>query len=184
MTLLERCQAGDAAAWEQLFRERSAQVYRWAVLLGLGPADAEDAAQEVFAIASRRIDTCHSEGALGSWLYQITRRVVANLRRTTWIKRVLLGGESLQPAFGGSESPETPKEIAIRSCLEKLPRAQAEVMVLMEIEGFTREEVADMLGLPPGTVASRLRLAKQAFRRHWQELEEAAGEISLSWGQR
>ena len=184
MTLLERCKAGDADAWEQLFRERSDQVYRWAVLLGLGPADAEDAAQEVFAVAVRRIDSCHSDAALGSWLYQITRRVVANYRRTGWLKRALFGKEELEPAFGKRDHPQTPREIAVRRCLEKLPRAQAEVLVLMEIEGFSREEVADMLGVPPGTVASRLRLAKQAFRKHWAELEQAAGEISLSWGQR
>lgn len=184
MNLLERCQAGDAAAWRQLFRERSGQIFRWAVLLGLGPADAEEAAQEVFAIAARRIETCQAEDALGSWLYQITRRVVANVRRSGWIKRALLGEESLKPAFHSTESPETPKELAIRKCLAKLPREQAEVLVLMEVEGFTREEVADMLGLPPGTVASRARLGKKAFQRHWRELEEAAGEMALSWGQR
>lgn len=184
MTLLSRCKAGDADAWEQLFRERADQVYRWAVLLGLGPADAEDAAQEVFAVAVRRIESCHSDAALGSWLYQITRRVVANYRRTGWLKRVLLGKDQLEPAFGKTDHPQTPREIAVRSVLQKLPRAQAEVMVLMEIEGFTREEVADILGIPPGTVASRLRLAKQAFRKHWEELERTAGEMSLSWGQR
>jgi len=184
MTLLERCQAGDADAWRQLFEERSAQVFRWAVLLGLGPADAEDAAQEAFAVAARRIDTCHSDEALGSWLYQITRRVVSNFRRSGWFKRALLGDDSLKPARSSTETPETAKELAVRKCLRKLPRAQAEVLVLMEVEGFTREEVADILGLPPGTVASRMRLAKKAFQRHWQELEEAAGEIALSWGQR
>lgn len=184
MTLLERCQAGDADAWKQLFEARSAQVYRWAVLLGLGPADAEEAAQEVFAVAARRIETCHSDEALGAWLFQIARRVVANQRRSGWFRRAILGEESLKPAFTATEAPETAKELAVRKCLGKLPREQAEVLVLMEIEGYTREEVADMLGLPPGTVASRMRLAKKAFQKHWQELEEAAGEIALSWGQR
>lgn len=184
MTLLERCKAGDAAAWRQLFRERSGQIYRWAIFLGLGPADAEEAAQEVFATAVRRIESCQNDAALGSWLYQITRRVVANARRSGWFKRALLGDDALRPAFGDAEAPETPKELAVRTCLEKLPREQAEVLVLMEVEGFTREEVADMLGLPPGTVASRARLGKKSFMRHWQELEEAAGEMALSWGQR
>lgn len=184
MTLLERCQDGDAHAWRQLFEARSAQIFRWAVLLGLNPADAEEAAQEVFAVAARRIDSCHADEALGSWLYQITRRVVANHRRSGWFKRALLGDESLKPALSTTETPEAAKELAVRKCLGKLPRAQAEVLVLMEVEGFTREEVADILGLPPGTVASRMRLAKKAFRQHWNELEAAAGEIALSWGQR
>ncbi|HLV59826.1 MAG TPA: RNA polymerase sigma factor [Fredinandcohnia sp.] len=184
MSLLERCQAGDASAWNQLFRERSGQVYRWAVLLGLNPADAEEAAQEVFAIAARRIDTCHADDALGSWLFQITRRVVANARRSGWLKRALFGEKPLEPAFGPAESPETAKEIAVRACLAKIPREQAEVLVLMEVEGHTREEVADILGLPPGTVASRARLGRKAFLRHWQEMQEAAGDLALSWGEK
>lgn len=184
MTLLERCQSGDAAAWAQVFRERSRQVFRWAILLGLSPADAEDATQEVFAIAARRIDSCHSNEAIGSWLFQITRRVVANTRRSGWWKRVLLGENPPEPAFEKSETPEASRELAIRACLERLPKAQVEVLVLLEVEGFTREEVADMLGIPPGTVASRLRLAKQAFRTHWEAMGSAAGEGKLSWGER
>lgn len=184
MNLLERCQAGDAGAWETLFRARSAQIFRWAVLLGLRPAEAEDAAQEVFAIASRRIDSCQSEGAIGSWLYQITRRVVANMRRTGWWKRVLLSEEAPFSAFEEKEHPDTARELAIRACLNRLPRAQAEVLVLMDVEGFTREEVADMLGLPPGTVASRLRLGRRAFREHWEAMGETPDTAALSWGQR
>lgn len=183
MDLLKRCQAGDETAWETLFRERSAQIYRWAILLGLRPPEAEDATQEVFAIASRRIDTCHAEEALGSWLYQITRRVVANVRRKGWWKRVLLSEEAPFGAFDEKETSDTAKEIAIRGCLERLPRAQAEVLVLMDVEGFTREEAADMLGVPPGTVASRLRLGRKAFRTHWESLD-APGAAALSWGER
>lgn len=183
MDLLKRCQDGDARAWETLFRERSAQVYRWAVLLGLRPPEAEDATQEVFTIASRRIDSCHAEAAIGSWLYQITRRVVANVRRKGWWKRMLLSEEAPFGAFDEKETADTAQEIAIRGCLDRLPRPQAEVLVLMDIEGFTREEVADMLGVPPGTVASRLRLGRKAFRDHW-EATDAPRATALSWGER
>lgn len=185
MTLLEACKAGDDAAWRRLFRERSSQIYRWAVLLGLGPAEAEDAAQEVLAIAARRIDTCRADEAIGSWLYQITRRVVSNARRNGWWKRAFLGSErEIEPAFEHENQEDAGREVTVRACLEKLPRAQAEVLVLMEIEGYTREEVAELLGIPPGTVASRARLAKKAFQAHWEAHQAPLQEMGLSWGKR
>lgn len=184
MDLLEACKANDAAAWARLVRERNGQVYRWAVLLGLKPNEAEDAAQEVFAVAARRVETCRSEEALGSWLFQITRRVVANARRTGWWRRAVLGEEAPKQAFGTSDPADVDRELAVRACLDRLPRAQAEALILMEIEGYTREEVAEMLGIPAGTVASRVRLAKQSFRTHWETLTTLPDSAELSWSKR
>lgn len=184
--LLEACKAGDNAAFRRLFSARAGQVYRWALFLGLGPADAEDVAQEALATAARRIDSCRAEEALTSWLYQITRKLVANARRRSWFRKALSLSspeDSQAPAFEHEASGDIERELAIRACLEKLPRAQAEVLVLLEVEGFTRDEVAQMLRLPAGTVASRLRLAREAFRTHWEHagnepLPASAGENS------
>ena len=170
--LREGCRKGNPRAWERLFAAWSARVYRWAVLRGLGPTEAEDAAQEVLAIAARRIEQCRSEAALGSWLFQITRRVAANTRRLGWLRRMIpfsSESESPAPAFQHEAPADVERELAIRRCLATLPRAQAEVLMLMEIEGLTREEAAEMLGIPPGTVASRLRLGREAFRARWEE---------------
>jgi RNA polymerase sigma-70 factor (ECF subfamily) len=164
--LLRQCRAGDQAAWRRMVTSRAAQVYRWAVLLGLGPAEAEDAAQEVFVIAARRIGRCRDE-ALSSWLFQITRRVCANHRRRGWWRRWLgrVSLDDVTPAF----EPPGADELAVRNCLARLSPRQAEVLVLMDIDGLTRDEAAATLGVPPGTVASRLRLARAAFERLWSE---------------
>lgn len=184
LMLLDACKAGDPAAWERLFRERSAQLYRWSILLGLQPSEAEDAAQEVLVIASRRIETCRADEALTSWLFQITRRVVSNQRRSAWWKRAILGDGAPEPAFEHEESGDVARELAVRDCLAKLPPAQAEALILMEVEGFTREEAAETLGIPPGTVASRVRLAKEAFRNNWTEERPVPDDAGLSWGKR
>jgi RNA polymerase sigma-70 factor (ECF subfamily) len=63
-----------------------------------------------------------------------------------------------------------------------LPKKQAEVLVLLDIEGHTREEAAEMLDVPPGTVASRLRLAREGFRKVWEETQGAQVPSNLSWG--
>lgn len=181
-SLFARCRAGDQRAWSQLFHERVDQLYRWCVLLGLPRDQAADAAQEVLATAARRFHTCPAESALTSWLYQITRRVVANARRNRWWRRVLPGGDDLEPAFEGEGAQDAQRELEVRTILAELPAAQVEVLVLMEVEGYTREETAEMLGIPAGTVASRLRLARAAFRKAWEEqLGPVEGE--LSWGE-
>lgn len=184
-SLLAACQAGDQAAWARLFAERSAQIYRWAVFLGLSRAEAEDAAQEVLAAAARRIHSCRAEEAMTSWLFQITRRVVANVRRLGFVKRLVLSDDplSLAPAFDHRAPDDAELELSIRRCLRRLPAAQAEVLILSEVEGRTREEVAALLELPPGTVASRLRLARESFRKHWDGPPEIAADPKLSWGE-
>ncbi|MEZ4463259.1 MAG: sigma factor [bacterium] len=69
------------------------RVFRWAVLRGLRAMEAEDAAQEVLAIACRRIVT--AAAAFIAWLYQITRRVVANARRKVgWLRRCSRGASA------------------------------------------------------------------------------------------
>jgi RNA polymerase sigma-70 factor (ECF subfamily) len=165
--LLERCRAGDEAAWRELFARWAGPVYRWSVLLGLSASDAEDAAQEVLATAARRIARCEDERALGSWLFQIARRVVANHRRRAWVRRWVGGDDPLDHA-AFTVDPAT--ELAARRCLARLPREQAEVLVMHEVAGLTREECARVLGIPAGTVGSRLRRAMAAFRALWDEV--------------
>jgi RNA polymerase sigma-70 factor (ECF subfamily) len=183
LSLLDRCKSGSEAAWEAFFSEWTPQIYRWAVLLGLGASDAEDAAQDVLATAARRIETCECQRAVRSWLFQITRRTVANVRRSRWWRRILPVGSGLEPAFEHEDQADAELELAIRSCLNLLPPSQVEVLVLIEIEGLTRKEAAELLELPEGTVASRLRQAKTTFKRHW-ERGHSSRPARLSWEER
>lgn len=174
--LFEACRAGDARAWRRVVQSRAPAVFRWSVMLGLRPAEAEDASQEILWRAWRRFDRCRAPQAFDAWLYQITRRVVANMRRLVWLKRVLPSETPPEPAFIEGPSPEV--ELSVRACLETLSRKQAEVLLLSDIEGYTRDEVAEMLAIPPGTVASRLRLARQAFRAAWDRRHPGAPPVA------
>lgn len=163
------CRAGEPFAWRQLYRAYAAKVYRWSVLRGLRPADAEDAAQEVLAIAHRRFDTCRAPEAFDAWLYQITRKVVANRRRKAWWRRVLPVAQPPERRQTAFEGPDAEVEISVRACLARLPDQQAEVVFLADVEGYTRAEIARLTETAPGTVASRLRLGRAAFRTLWAE---------------
>lgn len=169
MTVLDDCKADRPGAWKTLFEQYARTIYRWAVMLGLNPAEAEDAAQEVLVVAVRKIEQCQDDAGLGPWLFRITRNIVANARRKAWFRKGVLEGEAPEPAFEHRAPEDRESELSVRRCLRELSQRQREVLLLSDVEGYTRDEIADMLGIPPGTVASRLRLARAAFRTRWEK---------------
>jgi len=156
-------------------RERMVEIVRlnfdaawqFARRLGVRPNDIEDAVQQVFLIVAERLDAIEP-GRERSFVFGITLRVVHKLRyaRAT---RPLVAGEPLEAV---DPSP-TPEELAhrksererIERILGEMPHKLREVFVLYELERLSVPEVADLLGVPEGTVASRLSRARDEFRR-------------------
>lgn len=169
MGLLEQCKAGDEEAWRRLVQKFVRPVFRWAVLLGLPAAEAEDVAQEVLMIALRKIDQCEEEQGLKPWLFRITKNVAANARRKVWFRRGVLEGDAPEPAFEQRTPHNREQELSVRRCLKVLTDKQREVLVLSDVEGYTRDEISGILDIPAGTVASRLRLARTAFKAEWEK---------------
>jgi RNA polymerase sigma-70 factor (ECF subfamily) len=171
-SILERCRYGETGAWRTLFEQHVNSVYRWALCFGIDPMGAEELTQDVFATAIKGIAKCPSEELLSAWLFQITRRHAANLRRTAWFSKVLkLGGpRELEPAMplepdisGYSSACEL--GLDVRRTLRKMPAQLVEVLVLADLEGYGRDEIAAILNLPAGTVASRLHKARDMFEQ-------------------
>lgn len=181
-SLVEGCRQGDETAWRKLFERFARPIYRWAVLLGLPPADAEEAAQEVLVVAARKIDQCRSDEGLKPWLFRITRHVVANARRKVWLRRGVLSETPPEPAFEPGAHMGREEELAVRKCMKALSHRHREVLILADVEGHTRDEIAAALGIPPGTVASRLRLARTAFRARWDEAWSDLSDMKPSKG--
>ncbi len=182
MGLLEDLQKGNPAAWRRMFQQNARAVYRWSVLLGLSSAEAEDAAQEVLCIAAKKIDQCRSDEGLRPWLFRITRHVAANARRKVWFRRGMLSDVPPEPAFESGDIQGREDELSVRRCLEALSVRHREVLILSDVEGYTRDEVAEVLGIPPGTVASRLRLARRAFRARWDDAWSHRSDMKPSRG--
>lgn len=150
-----------AAAWLP-------HVVRWCHRLGGPGIDAEDAAHETLLVMCRNVGRVRSVDDFPSWLFGVTRRVVANHRRRVWWRRWLPGAstERADRARGPLETVEA-RQAAERvwKALDQLSDIQREVLVLCELEERPGSEVAELLGVPLGTVKSRLRLAKEAFRK-------------------
>lgn len=137
-------------------------VYRFCVRR-IGPDLAADAAQETFLIAQRSIRKFDGSSALSTWLFGIALNTCRNLARK---RRMDISYEHAWsvPAGGPGESTLVNRE-NLRNALNKLSPAHLEVVLLHEVEGMTYEEAAKVLGIPVGTVKSRLHHAFLDLRR-------------------
>jgi RNA polymerase sigma-70 factor (ECF subfamily) len=157
---------------EQTVASLVALHYRfvWRVLRGFGlsPSDAEDAAQQVFMIAARKLDSIDPHRAR-SFVYGAALRVANNARRGLRRRREVLGEENMEIIEPAEQGPETLAELGkaralLSELLDQLSDQHRRVLVLADIEQLEVPEIAELEGLPVGTTASRLRVARQRFR--------------------
>lgn len=169
---------GDTTALAD--RERLAVMFEahydrvWRVLrrVGLGDAAAEDAAQHVFIIARQKLADIQP-GKERGFLCAAAVRVAANerlkLKRETSTEGVPEEADTSDPE-GSLESKQ--QRAILDRLLASLDDELREVLVLFDIEGLTRPEVAEALGIPEGTAASRLRRAREELARRYSKVRE------------
>lgn len=137
---------------------------------GLSEPRADDAAQEVFLVASQRLADI-AVGSERSFLFGTALRVASTVRRSAEFRREHPGLEADvgDTAAGSRVSTEDLVDqhrarAALDAILEELPEDLRTVFVLFEIEGASTPEIAELLGLPLGTATSRLRRAREEFQ--------------------
>ena len=151
---------------EAIYREHYAFVWRNARRLGARDDWVEDAAHEVFLVATRRLAEFEARSSVRTWLFSITARVVRRMLRDR--ARHLRRVETLREEPGPSPNePEAQWQSRryLRDLLGRLDDSKRTVVVLAELEGMTSAEIAGELRVPVGTVDSRLRAARKQLLR-------------------
>lgn len=158
-------------AFRALYEAHVDFVWRSLVRLGVREADLMDSVQKVFLTAFLRRADHEGRGAFTSWLFGIAQRVASDHRRSAPVRReVPTEAAKFEAArLPEREQPDQASQLRERaalaeSILASLPEAQRIVFALYEVEGMSGQEIAAALALPLGTVRSRLRLARDAFR--------------------
>jgi RNA polymerase sigma-70 factor, ECF subfamily len=175
-----RLQAHEDAAYDELVRTYSASIFHVAYRMLGDSAEASDLVQEIFLKVFRNIGGFKGEAALKTWVFRIAFSEILN-RLRWWKRRHRFATVSLdEPAndFGGSSrmiaaSSPTPEQAlqskeeegAIQQALGKLSREHRSIIVLRDIEGFSYNEIADVLGVSVGTVKSRLARARADLKK-------------------
>lgn len=152
----------------------------WANLhrMGVRSADVPDMLQEVFVVVHRRLHTFDGSSKMSTWLFGICARVAASHRRRAHVRR-----EEPVEAVREDAHDDTPEKAAIArdqaallaSLLDTLPPEKRAVLVMFELEELSCGEIAEQLGVPVGTVYSRLHSARDALKAAYTRHELANG---------
>lgn len=167
-----QARAGDARAWDALFRRYQLPLYVYAFELLHDEQASLDIVQETFINAARHLGSLREDAKFGSWLFGIAHQKCIQRWRKHAREEMLR-----EEFFNLPAEPETgPDERLIREereaefmkLLDQLPPPQRSVLLLHFIEEFSLEEIAGITGVSVGTVKSRLHYAKKSLRRLWE----------------
>ncbi len=165
----------DVEAFRKLFQNYAPRVKSYMMRQGADANTAEELAQETMLTVWRKAALYSGEkGSATTWIYTIARNLrIDRLRRELmWV--ALPEGHNEEPstdALPDDLLSEQQRKIRVQQALIGLPPDQLEVVTLSYIEGLSHSEIAERLGLPLGTVKSRMRLAYQKIRELVEDLK-------------
>ena len=179
--LIERCREGDALAWEALVRQYQGRVFAVALHYLRDREEARDLAQDVFVKVYQKLESFDGEGFL-AWLLRLTRNsAIDRLRRIKARPPAadVPADETVELRDSGP-SPEdswvtdTANRLVHRA-LNGMSEQNREMILLKEIQGLKLGEIANLLGVPVGTVKSRSNRARVELARRVVELDPTYG---------
>jgi RNA polymerase sigma-70 factor (ECF subfamily) len=166
--LVRRAQAGDQAAFAGLYRAHVGRVYALCLRLEAETNRAEELTQDVFVRAWERLATFRGESAFGTWLHRVGVNVILSQLRVARrdVHRFTEDEPDDGAAIAGPPDGGVEARIDLDAAIAKLPTGARTVFVLYDIEGYAHDEIAQMLGLAPGTVRAHLWRARRLLMRY------------------
>lgn len=166
-----RVRSGDESALAVLFDRHQARLFRHARRLLTNREDAKDAVTVAFFELWRRRDAVRLvDGSPLPWLLNTVSNSARNLERSSRRYRALLAHT---PAASDVPAPRASDESGVLAALRRLPAREQSVLVLTVLEGYPERAAAETLGIPVGTVKSRLARAKARLRDELAMIEGA-----------
>ncbi|MDE1162830.1 MAG: sigma-70 family RNA polymerase sigma factor [Acidobacteriaceae bacterium] len=186
--LAARCLAGDAEAWEKLARSQHRRVYAICYRFTGSQTDAEDLTQEAFLKMYRNLGSFDpSKGGFSTWLTTLTRNLLVDSYRRSRLERA---SDSLDEPIGEDEDgPSRADRLAdtrisqekhvaglelkaqIQQALQQLSPELREAVILRDLEDMDYKDIAEALGVPQGTVKSRISRGRSELARLLKRLE-------------
>lgn len=164
-SLALKARAGDIGALEQLYRAYEAGVYTLARRLTRTAEDAEDVLQETFLEVCRSLKSWRGDGSLWGWI----RTIAASKALMRYRREKVRETEVLDDEFTvGAAREDVPLRLDLEAAMTRLPERTRAVVWLHDVEGYTHEEIADLMGMTTSFSKSQLARAHQKLRR-WLE---------------
>jgi RNA polymerase sigma-70 factor (ECF subfamily) len=177
--LVARCQAGDQAAYRELFRKYHGWVQGTVYHLTSNPSDLDDVVQTVFLEVFRSIHRFEGRSRFSTWLTRLAINVALGHRRKLrfWQKVETAveeesrsdAVEALRPPAPDALLAQKRTRAAVHRLIQRVGEKKRTVFVLSEIQGLDAPQIAELLGIPSATVRTRLFHARREFERLAQD---------------
>jgi RNA polymerase sigma-70 factor, ECF subfamily len=168
---MKRAQAGDDLAFEEIIARHSGRLYGLALYLSGQASDAEDILQETLLGAYEALHSFESRSSVKTWLSRILVRQAARHHRSQKVRRkaqpVSLSEESQAMLEGSTAGPTADREAVrmdVMDVLQSLSAEHREIIVLRDLNGLSYQQISEVLGVPAGTVESRIFRARQELK--------------------
>jgi RNA polymerase sigma-70 factor (ECF subfamily) len=167
--IVRRCVEGDTAAFGLLVERHERRVYNLALRMTGREEDARDATQDAFLTALRKLSSFRGDAAFTTWLHRITVNACYDLlrkrARSPMLERVIDDEPAHEPPPSPDHADRTELSIDVRRALLEVPEDYRAVMILHDVQDLPYEEVAAIVGVPVGTVKSRLHRGRLALAK-------------------
>ncbi len=178
--LIERCLQGDQQAWDAIVRLHWRRVFNVAYKFVGRHDEAEDLTQDVFLRVYRSLGTFDRRANFQTWLISVSRNLCIDHYRSVRKERETIdrdvNADDLSPVsrevnpLVALERRDLAREL--RRALDELPRALRAAVVMRDLQDLSYQEIADRLGLPEGTVKSRINRGRHELARQITRLRE------------
>ncbi len=188
--LIERWQAGDLGAFEQLIKRHERKVFRLLLRMLGSREEAQDVAQEAFLSLHRHGHRFRGDSRFSTFVYRVAANAALNRRRSLGRSNARVKGLQ-QRQLAGDDLPSSPRnpedatagaetQARVQDALLELPQDLRLAVVMYDIEGLSYREIAGALEVPEGTVKSRIHRARNALRESLRAFVRAQQEGVVS----
>lgn len=185
LALVKRCLAGENSAWETLLKAHTRKMFNLCYRFTGRAVEAEDLTQEIFIKIFQTLRSYDAgEGTFATWVNRVARNHLVDHYRRTKKDRIT---SSLEDEVGGLEEKPSPqagpgavvesreRRELLQTGLDKLSPDLREAVILRDFHDLDYEEIAQVLGVPQGTVKSRINRGRMELARHIKRIEGMRG---------
>jgi RNA polymerase sigma-70 factor (ECF subfamily) len=191
-SLIEQCLAGDQGAWEQIVRQNWRKVFNVAYKFVGKHDEAEDLTQDIFLKIFKALNTFDRRANFQTWIISISRNLCIDHYRSVRKERQTIARDvdsnELQPATTErgpyAQAEHQDLRAQLRQALEALPLTLRTAVVLRDLQELSYQEIADRLGLPEGTVKSRINRGRIELAHQLKRLQDKQPVRPRSRGRR
>ncbi len=167
--MVERCLQGDDAAWEMVVNSYAKRIYNLTYRYTSRRAEAEDLTQEIFIRVYQNLKSFRSDsGSFQSWIMKVGRNLIIDHYRRTRRFQYAAGTEEMEAMNLKDDKVLNPQRsveqseasLFLSEGLQALSPELKEAIILRDLEGMAYQEIAELLGIPEGTVKSRINRAR------------------------